>query len=184
MPSESGSYEAELRGSMNVQGLITGADISEDGVVGLIGYNFSGVNIAWLCFDYQGTDFFSGNKRKISLGLALDNSQTEAITFREGGYGYISSEQFASLDAKLLSFHSEQWTNGMVTSLNEINKKTPFDIFPNPFSENINIIPAFSSGGLEVGEEFEISLFDIHGKLIKSGNHSGGGVLNLSLIHI
>ncbi len=171
MPSEPGDYVAQLRETMNVQGLITGADISDDGVVGLIGYNFSGVNIAWFCFDYQGTNFFSGNKRKISLGLALANSQTEAITFRDGGYGYVSSEQFASLDAKLLSFHSEQWTNGMITSLNEIEKKMPFKVFPNPFFENVNIL-------LEKEGEFEISLFDMHGKLIKRGNHSGRGVLN------
>ncbi len=171
MPSEPGSYIAQLRESMDVQGLITGADISDDGVVGLIGYNFSGVNIAWLCFDYQGTNFFSGNKRKISLGLALENSQTEAITFREGGYGYVSSEQFASLDAKLLSFHSEQWTNGMSTSIGELEEKEPFKVFPNPFSNHVNVL-------LERGGEFEISLFDINGKLLKRENYTGKGELN------
>ena len=179
MPSESGLYVAQLRETMNVQGLITGADISEDGVVGLIGYNFSGVNIAWFCFDYQGTNFFSGNKRKISLGLALNNSQTEAITFREGGYGYVSSEQFANLDAKLLSFHSEQWTNGMVTSLAEIEKEEkPFKVFPNPFSENVNVL-------LGKEGEFEISLFDCFGKLILRRIQAGVGVLkmeNLDLV--
>ncbi len=171
MPSEPGSYIAQLRESMDVQGLITGADISDDGVVGLIGYNFSGVNIVWLCFDYQGTNFFSGNKRKISLGLALENSQTEAITFREGGYGYISSEQFASLDAKLLSFQSEQWTNGISTSLDKVEEKEPFKIFPNPFFENVTIL-------LEEEGRFEISLFDIHGKLLKRENNSGRGVID------
>lgn len=171
MPSEPGNYVAQLRESMNVQGLITGADISDDGVVGLIGYNFSGVNIMWLCFDYQGTDFFSGNKRKISLGLALANSQTEAIAFRDGGYGYVSSEQFASLDAKLLSFQSEQWTNGMATSLNDFEKKESFRIFPNPFSENVNVL-------LEKDSEFVISLFNMRGKLLKRENYSGRGVLN------
>jgi len=171
MPSEPGNYVAQLRESMDVQGLITGADISGDGVVGLIGYNLSGTNIAWLYFDYQGTNFFSGNKRKISLGLALANSQTEAITFREGGYGYVSSEQFASLDAKLLSFQSEQWTNGIPTTLNELEKKEPFKIFPNPFSENVNIL-------LEKNGEFEFSLFDLNGKLLKREKQLGRGVVN------
>lgn len=171
MPSEPGIYIAQLRESMDVQGLITGADISADGVVALIGYNFSGVNIVWFCFDYQGTDFFSGNKRKISLGLALDNSQTEAITFREGGYGYVSSEQFASLDAKLLSFYSDQWTIGMSTSLNGLDEKEPFKVFPNPFSENVNIL-------LKESSKFEISLFDINGKLLRNENHVGRGDIN------
>ena len=172
MPSLPGSYVAELRESMAVEGLITGADISDDGVVGLIGYNdLSGVNIAWFYFDYEGTNFFSGNKRKISLGLALNNSQTEAITFREGGYGYVSSEQFVTLDAKLLSFHSEQWTNGLSTSLNEIEENEPFKFFPNPFSENVNIL-------LSEDGEFEISLFDINGKLLKREKYSERGEVN------
>lgn len=172
MPAEPGTYTAELRESMNVQGLITGADISEDGVVGLISYNnLNGTNNLWLCFDYQGTEFFSGNKRKISLGLALTNSQTEAIAFRGGGYGYISSEQFASLDAKLLSFHSEQWTNGISTSLDEIENETPFKVFPNPFFENVNVL-------LQEDGEFEISLFDLHGKLLKRERVSNRGMLN------
>jgi len=186
MPSQSGSYVAQLRESMNVQGLITGADISDDGVVGLIGYNLSGVNIAWFCFDYQGTDFFSGNKRKISLGLALANSQTEAITFREGGYGYVSSEQFASLDAKLLSFHSEQWTNGLSTSLNEIEASVPFKVFPNPFYKNIQIQFNYGVDGFGENEEVEISLFNSFGKIILRKIQSGGGVLeieNLDLEH-
>ena len=174
MSSEPGSHIAQLRESMDVQGLITGADISDDGVVGLIGYNFSGANIAWLYFDYQGTDFFSGNKRKISLGLALENSQTEAITFREAGYGYVSSEQFASLDAKLLSFHSEQWTNGISTGIGNLVGKEPFKIFPNPFSDHVNVL-------LERGGEFEISLFDFNGKLLKRINKLGAGTLNLDV---
>ena len=173
IPSQPGNYEAELRGSLNVQGLITGADISADGVVGLIGYNF-GNNIMWLCFDYEGTDFFSGNKRKISLGSILDNSQTEAITFKEGGYGYVSSERLASLDAKLLSFQSEQWTNGISTSLNEITENEPFKIFPNPFSENVNIL-------LEKDSEVEISLYNLNGKLLKRENHLGRGEVTWGL---
>ncbi len=171
MPSESGTYVAELRESMDVQGLITGADISDDGVVALIGYNFSGVNIAWFCFDYSGTDFFSGNKRKISFGLALNNSQTEAITFREGGYGYVSSEQFASLDAKLLSFQSEQWTNGISTSVANFEEEETFNVFPNPFCNHVNVL-------LEKQGEFEISLFDSNGILLQSGMHNGGGVVS------
>ena len=134
VPSQSGTYVAEVVEAMDVQGLITGADINENGVVALVGYNFSGVNIVWFCFDYDETNFFSGNKRKISLGLALDNSQTEAITFRENGYGYISSEKFASLDAKLLSFYSDQWTNGMATNMENLDEgKMPLKVFPKPF---------------------------------------------------
>lgn len=177
LPADPGDYIAQLRETMNVQGLITGADISEDGVVGLLGYNFSGVNIVWLCFDYQGVNFFSGNKRKISLGLALNNSQTEAIAFRQGGYGYISSEQFASLDAKLLSFDSGQWTNGLSTSLNELEEENPFKVFPNPFSKNVSIL-------FVKDEKFDISLYDVSGELILQRIQSSGRLLRIEDLNL
>ncbi|MDC3219719.1 T9SS type A sorting domain-containing protein [Saprospiraceae bacterium] len=177
LPADPGDYIAQLRETMNVQGLITGADISEDGVVGLLGYNFSGVNIVWLCFDYQGANFFSGNKRKISLGLALNNSQTEAIAFRQGGYGYISSEQFASLDAKLLSFDSGQWTNGLSTSLNELEEENPFKVFPNPFSKNVSIL-------FVKDEKFDISLYDVSGELILQRIQSSGRLLRIEDLNL
>lgn len=164
IPALPGTYVAEVRETFEVQGLITGADISEDGVVALLGYNLSGANFMWLCYDYLGTQFFSGNKRKISLGLAINNSQAEAIIFREGGYGYISSEQFASLDAKLLSFQTEQWTNGMSTNLEFLELIQPVArIFPNPTSGNVNIL--FNENGIG---HFEVSLYDLQGKKIQS----------------
>lgn len=161
IPSQSGIYTAEMREVMNTQGLVTGADISEDGVVALIGYNPSGVNLMWLCFDFQGTDFFSGNKRKISLGLALNNSQTEAIVFREDGYGYISSEKFASLDSKLLSFQTSQWTTNDVTSIEELQKEEIFELFPNPSFGDVNIL-------LEEKGFYAITLHNAHGEILKA----------------
>ena len=173
IPSQPGTYVADLRESMDAQGLITGADISDDGVVAFISYNTSsGKNAMWLCFDFQGSDFFSGNKRKISLGLALNNSQTEAIVFRENGYGYVSSEQFASLEAKLLSFESAQWTEEVMTDLEDLKlENTPFEIFPNPVSENVNIL--FKKEG-----EYQISLIDVNGRVLKKEKYVGNGVLN------
>ncbi|MEM6966500.1 MAG: T9SS type A sorting domain-containing protein [Bacteroidota bacterium] len=164
VPTNAGSYVAEVRETFNVQGLITGADISEDGVVALLGYSLSGVNFMWLCFDYQGTQFFSGNKRKISLGLAINNSQTEALVFKEGGRGYVASEQFASLDAKLLSFQSEQWTTNMSTgsSALELNPRLA-TVFPNPNTGNVSIL--FGEKG--VGS-FECSIYDLQGKKVFS----------------
>ena len=172
IPSSSGTYVANIRETMDVQGLITGADISDDGVIALLGYNPSGATMMWLCFDYQGTDFFSGNKRKILLGSALVNSQVEGITFRENGYGYISAEKLSTLDAKLLSFNSSQWTNGMTSGIAKIDtEKPPFEIFPNPFFENVNIM--FQENG-----EYEVSLFDSYGRLLKHKTRTVGEELN------
>jgi len=174
LPSVPGNYEAKLVESIEAQGFITGGDINDDGVIGLIGYNPSGVNIMWLFFDYKGTKFFSGNKRKISLGLALDNSQTEALVFKENGYGYISSESFANLDAKLLSFQIDQWTNGLINSVPNIEgNELPFEIFPNPFVDDVNIL-------LQKDGEFEISLFTASGIFIKKETRDGVGKWDLN----
>ncbi len=170
IPSVPGTYVTDVREVMNAQGLITGADISDNGVVALIGYSPSGSNFMWLYHDYNGTDFFSGNKRKISLGLTLTNSQTEAIVFREGGYGYVSSEQLAILTAKLMSFSSSQWTDMNIVGTNEIGEEVvPFNVFPNPVVENVNVL--FEKSG-----EYEISVFDLSGQLLfreKKQMHEG-----------
>ncbi|MEM8907233.1 MAG: hypothetical protein AAGD05_05240, partial [Bacteroidota bacterium] len=91
LPASPGSHTAILRESFDVQGLVTGADISEQGIISLIGYTGSGLNFMWLLFDYQAQQFFSGNKRRIDLGSGLTNSQTEGIVFEDQFTGYISS---------------------------------------------------------------------------------------------
>ena len=177
LPTTAGTHTAELRDSFNVQGLITGADISDEGVVALLGYNLSGINFMWLCFDYQGSSFFSGNKRKISLGLALNNSQTEAIVFRENGNGYVSAEAFASLDAKLHQFNSSQWTSNSTVPIQTILNETPIRIFPNPTSSEIKI----DFGNVLLYENFELQIFNTQGRFLQKRNGQSGGVTIFNL---
>ena len=180
LPATAGTHTAELRDSLNVQGLITGADISDDGVVALLGYTLSGVNMMWLCFDYQGSNFFSGNKRKISLGLALNNSQTEAIVFRENSYGYISAEAFANLDAKLHQFNMSQWTTNNTVSNEDFFIKNKIRIFPNPTSGVVNI----DFENVLLRENFEIDLFNAQGQFLQKRIQESGGVLTWNLEHL
>jgi len=180
LPATPGTHTAELRDSLNVQGLITGADISDEGVVALLGYSLSGVNVMWLCFDYQGTNFFSGNKRKISLGLALTNSQTEAIVFRGNGAGFISAEAFANLNAKLHQFNSNQWTTNNTVSNEEISNENQIHVFPNPTSGVVNI----DFENVLLNESFEIKLFNAQGQFLQKRNQQNGGVLTWNLEHL
>ena len=143
IPAEPGFYSIPVRHSFNAQGLITSADISADGTILLLGYTEVGFNFMWLLFDYPGSEFFSGNKRRIELGSGLTNSQTEAIAFKEGFAGYISSEQFdlgpVELPPKLLAFNIEQWVTNQV-SINE-NVPIEYDLLlsPNPFRDQLTI---------------------------------------------
>jgi Secretion system C-terminal sorting domain len=166
LSAEPGTHIAQLKDSFNVNGLITGADISDSNEIVLLGYTEFGFNFMWLLFDFEGDDFFSGNKRKISLGTAMTNSQTEGITFRENGYGYIVSEKFKvneqfTLPQKLLSFSISQWIDG-ITSTKDISLLKSISVYPNPIN-----------GFFEIKNTHKIELswrlYNEIGQLIKNG---------------
>ncbi|MFQ5448055.1 MAG: hypothetical protein ACE5DO_08215 [Desulfobacterales bacterium] len=140
LPATPGTHLAQLRDSLDVQGQITGAAITSDGRAVLLGYNVStGAVFLWLLFDFPGTRFFDGNKRKISLGSALTLSQPEGIVFRNGGHGYISSERFSALPQRLMSFDIDQWTENPVDATTASIPEGGFIVSPNPFSGNLTI---------------------------------------------
>lgn len=168
LPTTPGIHLAQLQDSLDVQGQITGADISTDGKAVLLGYNINtGDAFLWLLFDFQGSRFFSGNKRKISLGSALYLSQTEGIAFRNPTYGYICSERYSSLPQKLLRFSIGQWTQNPSPTAESI-ESAGIAVAPNPFSENLvidfqEVIPHLHS----------ISLHDSEGKVVRAKTLKG-----------
>lgn len=109
-----GTYSiSEAESFLNVNGLITSADISDDNQVVLVGYEDGGTGIfMYLLYDFSADSYFSGNKRRLELGDLIDfgnvansKGQVEAVTFSSGGNGYISSERVnASIPARLYSF--------------------------------------------------------------------------------
>ncbi len=139
LPAEPGTHIAQLRDSLNVQGQITGADVSDTGNAVLLGYNVNtGETFLWLLFDFVGSNFFSGNKRKISTGLALFTSQPEGVVFKNETQGYICSERYSALPQKLLSFDIGQWVDG-VSAAHETQQGQGFRVFPNPFQTAFTI---------------------------------------------
>ncbi len=170
LPAVPGFHMAQLKDSFDVAGLITSADISLDDEIVLLGYTTLGLNFMWLLFDFNGNDFFSGNKRRISLGSGVTNSQTEGITFRENGYGYVSSEQFKvndqiTLPQKLLSFSINQWIGG-TTSTKENYSFDTIKAFPNPFQNSFEIENPLN-------KTLCWKLFNNFGQLVKNGELIG-----------
>lgn len=170
LSAEPGTHTAQLQESFDVNGLITGAEISADHEIVLLGYTEFGFNFMWLLFDFNEDFFFSGNKRKISLGTALTNSQTEGITFRENGYGYICAEEFKvndqlTLPQKLLSFSISQWISD-ITSTKDFAPLKKIAVYPNP-----------SRGFFEIENKdlknLDWKLYNKMGRLLKSGNTTG-----------
>lgn len=97
LPKTGGTHVAKLKSVYNVRGLITGAVYLEpQRLIALCGYNKILEPFILLLYDFQGTDFFGGNKRKISVELPYH--QVEAITTADGLKYFISNENFTQPD--------------------------------------------------------------------------------------
>ena len=142
IPAEPGFYSVLPRHNFDVDGLITSADINEDGTILLLGYTQVGFTFMWMLFDYPGNEIFSGNKRRIELRSWLFNSQTEAIAFKDKYTGYVSSEQLnlgpAELPPKLMSFDIAPWFSEVVSTADKL-EVLDVKLFPNPFTNQLNI---------------------------------------------
>lgn len=91
IPKTAGNHTATRSGILNVNGMITGADVfPATGTIALTGYNASLTRFIYLLYDFKGNEFFGGNKRKISLGGALQ--QTESIAFINEHHAFIGTE--------------------------------------------------------------------------------------------
>lgn len=170
LPNSPGNYTAELLYTFNTSGLITGADINTiENEVTLIGYvNQSWVPFAWLLFDYEGDNFFSGNKRRIDMPNIVA-TQTEAIVYTNGRHEIITSEGHPLFSQSAFDFNSGKWTNNSPSALDEVNKdKFDFILSPNPVKKNKLTIEIVS---LPVGE-YQLAVYNSNGKLMKSNKYS------------
>jgi hypothetical protein len=135
---------AETIESFDVQGLITGADISPDKkTVVLLGYNTSGFPdvFVWLLWDFTGEHFFSGNKRRIELGTPLTLGKSEGIGFRDNCTGYITNEVLdyppVHVAPAVRVFDFCQWI-GETAATHDPASGAGFSAYPNPFSQIIH----------------------------------------------
>lgn len=94
LPKTPGNYVAKPRSSFNVNGLITGAVyLEEERIIVLSGYSDRLKPFIYLLYDFNGSDFFSGNKRKIDV--LLPYHQIEGITTTNGIKYFITNEYFS-----------------------------------------------------------------------------------------
>ena len=90
---------AKIKDSLVVDGLITGAAISnEKERIALTGYTRTGIRFLYLLHGFLGDEFFKGKKQKFILsGFA----QTESVTFINEGYIYLGSEALMMIKQRL-----------------------------------------------------------------------------------
>jgi hypothetical protein len=93
LPKRPGNYVAKPGASYNVNGLITGSVyLEKERIIVMTGYNERLNPFIFLLYDFRGSDFFSGNKRKIEVMLPYH--QIEGITTTNGIKYFITNEYF------------------------------------------------------------------------------------------
>jgi len=141
LPKIPGTYITLPNAFFDVEGLITGADIlNGESEIVLCGYkNYR--PFIWLLFDFQGSDFFGGNKRRINF-TDMTGTQTEGASYTFGRNVYISAEKTAIAPAKLFRLDISPWTVATPSVLNEIDTDGQgLLLFPNPNDGNFRLTP-------------------------------------------
>ena len=103
LPKEPGTHVAHRHETYDVSGLVTGATYVPDyRLAVLCGYDYNGGSylsslhpFVVLLYDFQGDDFFSGNKRRLDFVLTVRN-QVEAIASSNALDYYITNEHFTT----------------------------------------------------------------------------------------
>jgi hypothetical protein len=91
LPNQPGNYIAQLKDTLNVKGLVTGAVYLESKkLIVLCGYSKIGKPFLYLLYDFKNHDFLSGNKRRIDLKLQFH--QIEGIATKDGLHYYLTNE--------------------------------------------------------------------------------------------
>ncbi len=147
LPKLPGTYSAQLKQTYNVQGLITGANLLKNKqLIVLSGYSNTLQPFLSLLYDYPQTNFFGGNKRKLTLNLPFH--QIESITTKNGLTYYATNEYFSSgsivVPQKLHIFDLSNYTQSYLTpnisaSLKDDQTKNRLSFFPNPAQQQITI---------------------------------------------
>ncbi len=170
LPKIEGEYAAELITTFNSAGLVTGADLNEEeNELMLVGYtNNEWIPFLWVMFDFEGEDFFSGNKRRIDM-LNIPATQTEGICYTHGKTGIISSEENRLFNTTMYDFTSGQWTDEEASLINNFEEVSfDFKIVPNPvIKKKVNLyftqLPA---------NHYDIAVYDSMGRMLATEEYN------------
>lgn len=171
MPKTPGTHVAQRKSEFAVNGLITSACyIPENQQIVLCGYSTIMQPFVVLLYDYHGTDFFSGNKRKISLNLSFH--QVEAIAHRGAYHFYLTNEYISQFGVSLAAkFHKLDLSAYLMPidpdGLSENKESLSFEMYPNPTKDLL-----YFSGLQMVSGSYEI--FNEMGQLMQSGQWEQG----------
>lgn len=171
LPNQPGCYTAHSHGSVDVEGLVTGACYRADQrLLVLVCYSLLCQPFVYLLYDFQGTDFFGGQSLRLPLINEL-GTQTEAIATADGLHYYLTNERLSRLGithpAQLLSLDLTDYldaylhpdTTQVGVEPRPVNGER-FVVTPNPATDYVEI-SALRSGAVTL-----LSLYNSRGQLI------------------
>ena len=182
LPKISGTYNATFVSTLDVQGLITGAMLMEDKrLLILCGYNSTLQPFLYLLYDYTGTDFFGGNKRRININLPFH--QVEAITTQDGINYHITNEYISrsgiTIPQQLHQLNLNAYLSRYLSTTNiyDYTSEKNFSMYP---------VPAKTFIQMEVNTkraQIPYRIIDCRGVVVQQGIWSRtGNRLNIDLL--
>ncbi|MDD4216032.1 MAG: HYR domain-containing protein [Bacteroidales bacterium] len=140
-----GEHIANYKNEFNVDGLITGAVFNRaKRCVVLCGYSSLMQPFFYLLYDFNGNDFFSGNKRKISFSHSFH--QVEGITTNNGLTFYASNEKLVKFITIPQKIHEVDLSTYLSTYISSI---TP-DVNAPVISSTHNDVDLYANNNCEV----------------------------------
>lgn len=144
VPAVPGTHVARLKATFNVNGLVTAASINPTGTeAALLGYNAgTGATFVWLLFDFRGSHFLHGNKRRIELPNALLVGQAEGIAFVSRYRLFVSNEQLASpfsVPPRLYTLDAGRWLAHTVLASKSALAWVAVAVYPNPATRWLHV---------------------------------------------
>ncbi|MBU2651959.1 MAG: hypothetical protein KKA81_13600 [Bacteroidetes bacterium] len=138
VPKIPGTYQAEVLDSLNAGCLVTGASCyPETGFIALTGYS-TFIPMFWMLWDYQGTDFLSGNKRLITMPYILGAQTEGACVISQDGI-LISAEASQFFNQQVYYAEYGQYTGNYTGNVESAIKDIDIQITPNPVNNRIII---------------------------------------------
>jgi hypothetical protein len=157
IPSTPGNYQAENLYAYNVNGLITGATWNDSlQCIALSGYSPLLQPFIYLLYDFTDNLFFTGNKRKVGVGLPFH--QIEGLTFVDPFTLVVTNENFQQSVINVnQKIHTLNLYSFFVAPNFTITSSTPKPIiYPNPSKSSLTI-PGFS-GGFQIRNSLGLAL--------------------------
>lgn len=168
LPKTPGSHTAVPHGTLDAEGLVTGACYHpEMRLLVLCGYNSVVQPFVYVLYDFEGTDFFGGQREKLLLANGI-GTQTEGIATLDGEHYYLTNERFTGLGtrpAQLLTLDLSECLHDYLhpdtshVAISAANQRQSISLYPNPTTGLVYV----------KGDEVQTSVYDMQGHLVAKG---------------